>query len=104
VECYIEIVILRIEQLGIPQQIATTLNEDNQGVILMAKQQQATKRTCHMDIKHFALQEWVECDLIYLKRISTADNCADIMTKVTAQTLFYQHMDFILEKITPIYC
>jgi deoxyuridine 5'-triphosphate nucleotidohydrolase len=93
-----------IEQLGIPQQVATTLYEDNQGALLMANQQQPTKRTRHMDIKHFALQEWVERDLIRLKRINTADNYSDVMTKATARTLFYRHMDFILGKTIPIYC
>ena len=51
-----------LEQLGIPQNAATTLYEDKQGALLMANQQQPTKRTRHMDIKHFVLQDWVAHD------------------------------------------
>ena len=70
----------------------------------MANQQQPTKRTRHMDIKHFVLQDWVAHDLIRLKRISTTDNYSDVMTKATGRTLFYRHMNYILGKILPIYC
>jgi hypothetical protein len=93
-----------LDQLGLPQNIATTLYEDNQGALLMANQQQPTKCTRHMDIKHFVLQDWVEHDLIRLKRIDTSDNYADVMTKATSRTLFYQHMNYILGKIIPTYC
>jgi deoxyuridine 5'-triphosphate nucleotidohydrolase len=93
-----------LDQLGLPQNIATTLYEDNQGALLMANQQQPTKRTRHMDIKHFVLQDWVEHDLIRLKRIDTSDNYADVMTKATSRTLFYRHMNYILGKIIPAYC
>ena len=70
----------------------------------MANAQQPTKRTRHMDIKTFALQDWVERDLIRLKRINTSDNYADVMTKATGRTLFYRHMNYILGKIPPSYC
>ena len=93
-----------LDQLGIPQKEATTLYEDNQGALLMANAQQPTKRTRHMDIKTFALQEWVERDLIRLKRINTTDNYSDVMTKATGRTLFYRHTNYILGKIIPSYC
>ena len=91
-----------LEQLGIPQNEATTLYEDNQGALLMANAQQPTKRTRHMEIKTFVLQHWVEQDLIRLKRINTTDNYSDVMTKATGRTLFYRHMNYILGKIIPI--
>ena len=93
-----------LEQLGIPQNEATTLYEDNQGALLMANAQQPTKRTRHMDIKTFILQHWVEQDLIRLKRINTTDNYSDVMTKATGRTLFYRHTNYILGKILPTYC
>ena len=93
-----------LDQLGIPQNEATTLYEDNQGALLMANQQQPTKRTRHMDIKHFVIQQWVEQDLIRLKRINTTDNYSDVLTKATGRTIFYRHMNYILGKIVPQYC
>ena len=92
-----------LEQIGIPQHNATILYEDNQGALLMAKSQQPTRRTRHMDIKAFAIQDWVERDLIILQRINTSDNEADSMTKATDRTLFYRHNDFIMGKVKPAY-
>ena len=92
-----------LEEIGLPQQSATVLYEDNQGALLMANAQQPTKRTRHMDIKTFVLQQWVERDLIRLKRISTSDNYSDVLTKATGRTLFHRHMNYILGKIPPAY-
>ena len=72
-----------LDKIGVPQEKATTLYEDNQGANLMANAQCPTKCTKHMDICHFVLQEWVERDLIILKRINTSDNYLDVMTKPT---------------------
>ena len=47
-----------LHEIGVEQHHATTLFEDNQGAILMANAQQPTKRTRHMAIKAFAIQEW----------------------------------------------
>ena len=92
-----------LEDLGIDQSMATTLYEDNQGALLMANSGQPTKRTRHIDTKYFALQEWVQNDLIVLKRISTHDNESDTLTKNVGRTLFYRHNDFIMGRIYPEY-
>ncbi len=42
-----------MEELGLPQEDATILFEDNTGALMMANTQQPTKRTRHIDIKHF---------------------------------------------------
>ena len=77
-----------MQEIGLEQTDANILYEDNQGALLMAKAGQPTKRTKHIDIKHFALQSWVEQDLITMHRIATCDNPADILTKATARSLF----------------
>ena len=92
-----------LHNVGIPQDHATTLFEDNQGALLMANAGQPTKRTRHMDIKYFALQQWVDGDLLTLKHIGTGDNESDALTKPLSRTLFYRHMDFILAKLPPTY-
>ena len=70
-----------LDEINVPQDEATTLYIDNNGALLMANTQQPTRRTRHMDIKTFALQDWIEKDLILMKCINTADNCADALTK-----------------------
>ena len=69
----------------------------------MANTGQPTKQTRHMDTKNFALQQWVELDLIKLKIINTADNESDLMTKNLGRTLFYRHMEYLMGKIIPEY-
>ena len=48
--------------------------EDNNGALMMANAGQPTKRTRHIDIRHFALLDWVERDLVVLERVCTVIN------------------------------
>jgi hypothetical protein len=89
--------------LGIPQQAASIIYEDNDGCTAMANAQKPTTRTRHMDIKYFALSDWVEMDLMILERIDTSINEADHFTKVLDRTLFYRHVDHIMGRIPPPY-
>ncbi len=65
--------------------------------------QRPTKRTRHMDVKHFVIQQWIAQDLLTMRRISTNDNYADVLTKATGKTLFYRHMHFIQGYVKPEY-
>ena len=56
-----------------------------------------------MDIRYFALTEWVERDLISLERIDTTMIMADHFTKQLAPTLFARHVDHILGHVPPPY-
>ena len=69
----------------------------------MANAGQPTKRTRHMDTKFFAIQDWVENDLLVLARINIHDNESDTMTKHVGRTLFYRHQDYLMGKIIPEY-
>eukprot|EP00804_Cyclotella_cryptica_P008933 CCRYP_012043-RA/>CCRYP_012043-RA protein AED:0.49 eAED:0.39 QI:0/-1/0/1/-1/0/1/0/172 len=89
--------------LGIPQEAATVLYEDNDACTAMANAQKPTSRTRHMDIRYFALADWVEHDIMILERIDTSINMADHMTKILDRTLFYRHVDYIMGHIPPMY-
>jgi hypothetical protein len=89
--------------LGIPQEAATILYEDNDGATAMANAGKPTSRTRHIDIKFYAIQEWVERDLIVLKRIDTAINMADHFTKPLPRILFYRHNDYNMGRVPPTY-
>jgi len=82
-----------LDDLGIPQTQATIIYEDNKGALMMANAQQPMRQTRHLDIKHYALLDQVERDLIILKAISTNDNVADAFTKPLSKQLFYRHFD-----------
>jgi len=90
-----------LEELGIPQYDATVLYEDNRGALFMANAQQTTSRTRHIDIREFALVDWVEQDLMILATVKSADNSSDGMTKALAKILFYRHSATMLGKRVP---
>ena len=69
----------------------------------MANAQQPSSRTRHIDIKTFALTDWVERDLIVLMDILTSENCADHMTKALPKALFYRHTDTLMGRRIPDY-
>jgi hypothetical protein len=93
-----------LQEIGLEQQDATILFEDNYGALMMANAQQPTKRTRHIDIKHFAILDWVEQDMLILQAISTHDNTADAMTKTLTRNLFYRHYDTYMGRRVPTYC
>jgi hypothetical protein len=93
-----------LQDVGIEQQHATILFKDNEGALLMANAQQPTCRTRHMDIKHFALLDWVERDLLILEAVSTHENAVDAMTKALPRQVFYHHLDTYMGRQIPNYC
>jgi hypothetical protein len=56
-----------------------------------------------MDIKYFALCDWVEQDLLILDRIDTKINLANPFTKSLERAAFRRHVDFILGHVPPWY-
>eukprot|EP00986_Skeletonema_menzelii_P015723 scaffold12494_cov159-Skeletonema_menzelii.AAC.1 len=89
--------------IGIPQEAASLLYEDNDAATFMANANKPTPRTRHMDIRYFALTEWVERDLIALERVDTAMNLADHFSKQLPPLLFSRHVDHILGHVPPPY-
>jgi hypothetical protein len=89
--------------LNVPQEAATIAYKNNNGCMAMGNAQKPTTHTRHIDIKYFALREWVKRDLIHLERIDTLINIADHLTKPLSRNLFYQHADFLLGHIPPKY-
>jgi hypothetical protein len=92
-----------LDEINMPQDMATTLYIDNNGALLMGNAQQPTRRTRHMDIKKFTILEWIKRDLLIMKRIDTTLNCSDVLTKQTGKNLFYRHFDYILGHVIPSY-
>ena len=69
----------------------------------MVNQKHFIKRARRMEMKHFAIQDWVEKDRIYLLRITSIDNYDDTLTKGIGRTLHYKHYGFIMGYIRPTY-
>jgi hypothetical protein len=87
--------------LGIPQEAATVLYEDNDACTAMGNAQKPTPQT--MDIKYFLVCDWVERDLMHPERIDTKLNMADPFTKNLQRLTFHGHAEFMLGHVPPKY-
>ena len=56
-----------------------------------------------MEVRYFALAEWVERDLLRLARVDTSSNVDDNFTKALLRILFHRHSDVPLGHIPPSY-
>lgn len=90
-----------LNELGIDQQHATPIFEDNQGCLFMAEARKPTKKTRHIEIRHYAILDWIEQDLINVKKIHTSDNAADTLNKTLSGTLFHRHNDTLMGNRQP---
>jgi len=54
---------------------------DNEGVIAIAHGIGRTRRSKHIEVKHFYIRELIQNNMITLHSIDTHDNVADAMTK-----------------------
>jgi hypothetical protein len=79
-------------ELGYQQLGPTTLFEDNAAAILMVNANRPTPRARHIDIQHFALQEWKAAKEIVLSHIPGVVNSADSLTKSLGPTLHHRHV------------
>ena len=83
-----------------PQPLLTKITTE---CTAMGNAQKPTPRTRHIDIKYFALCDWIERDLIHLERIDTSINISDHLTKSLPRILFHRHADYLLGHIPPKY-
>ena len=70
----------------------------------MANSSKPTRRTRHVELRHFALLDWTETDQLQLSPIATADNAADALTKALGPQSFTRHRCTLLGKRKPAYC
>ena len=80
-----------LAELGFPQASLTPIYEDNEAAIAMANESKPMPCSHHIDIQHFALQEWQACNIILLHHIPGIINSADQGTKPLAWQLHSHH-------------
>ena len=81
-----------LDELGFPQIGPTKLYEDNEAAILMTNAGKPTQRSQHIDIQHFALQEWKRNGDIVMVHIPGVINPADALTKALGWILHHRHV------------
>ncbi len=92
-----------LDDLNVLQTLATVIYEDNRGALLMSRAAQPTKQSRHIEIRHYALNDWVERDLVSLEDCASGLNASDIATKQTGGILFARHLDNISGRLIPSY-
>ena len=81
-----------LDEVGYHQHEPTAIYEENAAAILMANAGKPTKRSRHIDIQYFALQEWVARKLVKLFHIPGVVNPADALTKALGSVLHAHHV------------
>lgn len=69
----------------------TPIHEDNIATIAVNNNESATKRLRHVDLRHFAIMQWVQNGDIVLKHTPTSDNLSHGLTKPLGRQLHYHH-------------
>ena len=83
-----------LEELGLKQE-RYVLYCDSQSAICLAKNSVHHARTKHIDVRFHFIREILNEGDILLEKISTADNPADMMTKVVSGIKFQHCLDLI---------
>ena len=80
-----------LNELGFVQLLPTPIYEDNMSAIKIINAKVPTERSRHIDIQHFAIQEWKERGDIVMCHIPGIINPADDLTKPLGWVLHARH-------------
>ena len=79
-----------LDEINIFQGAAIKIHCDNQGVIVLAKDNKFHSRTKHIDLRYHFVREAVEEERIVVGYIPSEDNVADIFMKALPRLKFIQ--------------
>ena len=78
-------------ELGFDQEEPTFIYEDNQSAIKMINARVPTERSRHIDIQHFAIQDWKDAGALVMEFIPGILNPSDDLTKPLGWVLHSRH-------------
>ena len=84
-----------VQELGLKQEVNSVVFCDNQSAICLVKNQAYHERTKHIDIKYHFIREAFTERNITVKKVDTADNPADMLTKIVPVNKFKHCLDLI---------
>ena len=88
-----------LKTMGIPIEKPCVIYEDNTATIKIAENATAMKRTKHIDIRHHFIREHAEAGTIKVVHVQTAEQRADVMTKILGKESFLRFRDLITSDI-----
>jgi hypothetical protein len=77
----------------------TVLFEDNQAAIYFAQNEGTPARMKHIDLREYFVRDHVLAGNVTLAKIASADNCADMFTKVMPKDGYCKHRDLTATKV-----
>ena len=80
-----------LKELQFEQLLPTPIHEDNMSAIKMVNARVPTERSRHIDIQHFAIQDWKDNGDIVMNFIPGVINPADDLTKPLGWVLHARH-------------
>ena len=83
-----------LEDLGVGQKHIDVFC-DSQSAIHLAKNQVLHARTKHIDVRYHFVREILEEGEIFLQKIQTSENPADMLTKVVSRSKFKHCLDLV---------
>ena len=88
-----------LAELGLDQVAPTTIYEDNQACIVMAKAKFSGSKTRHIKLNHHIIREYIKDQDVMLTYCSTEDMIADIFTKALVPITFLKLRNILLNKL-----
>ena len=85
-----------LAELGFPQEGPTPIYEDNKPTIDIVNSGKPTQRSRHIDIRFFAIQDWMKNKDIEMLHISGVINPADDLTKPLGWVLHHRHARYMM--------
>ena len=92
-----------LKELGVIQLKPTPIKADNAAAIKMANTGKPTRRTRHLDIKHFIILQWCDDELISFHETRSNSCYSDSLLKPTKRTKFNEHLDIFMGRRKPAY-
>ena len=80
-----------LTELGFPPSGPTPIYEDNMSAINMINAKVPTERSRHIDIQHFAIQDWKDAGDILMRHVPGIINPSDDLTKPLGWVLHERH-------------
>ena len=93
-----------LKSLGHAMEKPTKLFVDNEATIAITGNNKATRRLRHVELRHFAIMEWIQLKDLSLHYISTQENPSDNLTKSLRPQLHNRHSATQLGMRRPHYC
>ena len=92
-----------LKQLGYEQKEATIINIDNQAALQIINDNTSpTERTRHIDVRYWAIQDWIQDKSIFMQWIPGPLNISDAETKPLGYVLHARHCRRMMGHYTPL--